>query len=118
MPTINLQFKNSGTVTATFTTPSSGINGTLIGNFTVPTAFNFTQMTVSFIFVNPSTSINCSNTPLFSVVLHDFKKNSFIAETLSNNIECPVFSDRLYQVNVSGNAYMEAGTVYEFVISI
>ena len=35
-----------------------------------------------------------------------------------DNIDCPVFSDRLYEVNVTGKNRMEEGTVEEFTISI
>lgn len=119
MPVITAVFSTiTPAASVTYTATASGINGTLLANLNITSAFNFTQLIISFTFVNPSQLIDCTAPQLFNVELIDFLKNSFIAETLSNNVECPLFTDRLYQVNVSGNAYMEAGKVYDYTISI
>lgn len=119
MPVITAVFSTiTPAASVTYTATASGINGTLLANLNITSAFNFTQLIISFTFVNPSQPIDCSAPQLFNVALIDFLKNSFIAETLSNNVECPLFTDRLYQVNVSGNTYMEAGKVYDYTISI
>lgn len=113
MPSITMTFTDALGISYTpLVKTAVGVNGTLVANYSITTAVKFRQAIIQFNFVNPSKSINCSATPIFSFALHDFKKNSFIAETLGNNIECPEFTDKLYQVNISGNAYMEAGEVY------
>ena len=107
MPSVTISFTNASGVTyAPLTRTALGVNGTLVANYSIYTAVKFKQAIITFTFVNPSNSINCSVTPIFSISLLDFKRNSLIAETLGNNIECPEFTDKLYQVNVSGNAYM------------
>lgn len=118
MPSITLVFTDSTNSSMTYTTTAIGVNGTLVANFTVSAGFKFRQVITSFTFINPSETIDCTGTQVFNIAILDLKKNSFVAETLGNNIECPQFDDRLYQVNISGNSYMEAGSVYEYTISI
>lgn len=79
MPTITLVFTDSANSTATYTTAAVGVNGTLVANYTITTAFKFRQVIASFTFINPSQTIDCTSTQVFSVALLDFKKNSFIA---------------------------------------
>lgn len=118
MPSITLTFTDAASSSVTYTKVAVGVNGTLVANYSITAAFKFNQIIATFTFVNPSTTIDCTGTQVFNIALLDFKKNSLIAETLGNNVECPDFTDKLYQVNVTGNAYMEAGSVYEYTISI
>ena len=41
--------------------------------------------------------------PVFAIRIYNFKINSIVGETLANNIECPTFQDRLYQIQIAGN---------------
>ena len=61
--------------------------------------------------MNPSTTLACENEVEYMVSLFDISYNSLISETIADNIDCPVFDDRLYQVNVTGKNRMEEGTV-------
>lgn len=79
MPTITIVFTNALGVSVTYTIASLGVNGTLLATYNIPTAFKFQQAIVSFNFVNPSKSLNCSSTPVFGLSFLDFKKNSIIA---------------------------------------
>ena len=107
MPSVTITFTDASGVTyAPLTRTAFEVNGTLVANYSICTAVEFKQAIITFTFVNPSNSINCSVTPIFSISLLDFKRNSLIAETLGNNIECPEFTHKIYQVNVSENAYI------------
>ena len=101
-----------------YTASAHLINGTMIVEYRTTAAVEFSQIVVSFNFVNPSRPLNCSLLPSFTVSIFDFTLNSIKAETLSNNIECPVFRNQLFAVNISGSSQMEAGSVYKFTISI
>jgi hypothetical protein len=96
MPTITLVFTDAASSSVTYSAIAVGVNGTLVANYTITSAFKFKQVIASFTFTNPSQVIDCESTQVFSVALLDLKKNSFIAETLGNNVECPEFTDRLY----------------------
>lgn len=95
--------------------------GYLFATFT-PQQFSsqvvFTSFSVGFNFRNPNTSIDCSAVPVFVISLFDFKGNSIFAQTLSNNKVCPVLSNRLFAINVTGNTKISAGSSSVFVVSI
>lgn len=87
LPVITAVFSTvTPAASVTYTVTASGINGTLLANFSINAAFNFTQVIISFTFINPSQPIDCSAPVLFNIALIDFLKNSLIAETLSNNV--------------------------------
>jgi hypothetical protein len=55
MPTMTVTFSTTSPSTSvTFSTLSMGTNGTLLANFSITSAFNFTQAIISFNFINPS----------------------------------------------------------------
>lgn len=86
MPTVTITFTDSNNVAVTYSQVALGVNGTLVVSFNTTSAFNFTQAIITFIFVNPSRAIDCSLTSVFNLGLIDFSKNSFIAQTLANNV--------------------------------
>ena len=62
------------------------INGTLITRFNVTSEVSFSEIHITFEFRNPKVALNCDILPVFTVSILDFKLNSILAETLSNNI--------------------------------
>lgn len=101
-----------------YTSEAHLINGTIIVEYNTLAAVDFSDILVEFEFINPNRALDCTQVPVFTISLFDFTLNSIIAETLGNNIECPEFSNKLFEVNISGSSQMEAGTVYEYTVSI
>ena len=86
-------------------------NGTITSKFTISSPVSFNSASIDFLFRNPSQPIDCSIVPVFVISLFDFTMNTIVAETLSNNIECPEFNSRLYNINVTGYLQMEQNSV-------
>lgn len=68
--------------------------------------------------MNPATAIDCSELPVYKLSIISINLNSIVAETLTNNIECPIFNDRLFIINITGKGIVKEGTVEEYTISI
>ena len=85
------------------------INGSMIVKFRVTQEVFFSAITILFEFRNPKVALNCDVLPVFTISILDFKLNAIRAESLSNNIECPEFKDRLYGINITGNIKIQAG---------
>ena len=79
---------------------------------------DFSTLTVKFAFKNPNETINCSITPVFTVSLFDFKSNSIYAQTLSNNQICPNMTTYLFDINITGNTRISAGSSSNFLINL
>ena len=85
------------------------VSGSLIVKFKVTDEVAFNSIKIEFDFRNPITALDCSVLPVFTLSILDFKLNAILAETLSNNIECPEFKDSLYGINITGNVKIQAG---------
>ena len=94
------------------------INGTLMSRFSIAPALSFSTLGISFAFRNPAQNIDCSIVPVFVVSLFDFKYNNILAQTYSNNLECPSFNGNLYAINVTGNLQLQTNSVNVFTISL
>lgn len=92
--------------------------GSLIVKFKVTSEVSFSSLSVAFDFRNPITALDCSVLPVFTLSILDFKLNAILAETLSNNIECPEFKDSLYGINITGNLKIQAGEIETFTIKL
>ena len=79
---------------------------------------NFTSFKISFMFRNPNKTVDCTVLPVFTVSLFDFKGKSIYAQTLSNNEVCPTFTTRLYEINVTGNTKISAGSSSPFYVTL
>ena len=83
-----------------------------------PTQLDFTTFNITFVFRNPNETINCQVNPVFTVSLFDFKGNSIYAQTLSNNQICPNLTTHLFDIKVTGNTKISAGSSSTFYITL
>ena len=83
-----------------------------------PSQLDFTTFNITFVFRNPNETINCKIGPVFTVSIFDFKGNSIYAQTLSNNQICPSLTTHLFDIKVTGNTKISAGSSSTFYITL
>ena len=104
--------------TASNITMSTGYLYAVFSATAFTSQINFTTFNITFMFRNPNVSIDCTNSPVFTISLFDFKSRSIYAQSLSNNNVCPSLSVYLASINVNGNTKIPAGSSSQFIVSL
>lgn len=83
----------------------------------IATNISFTNIKVQiFQWRNPNDAVDCTASPVFTVFLYNMKFNNVIVSTMLNNLDCVVFNNRLYKLQIEGNSVIESGTIANYSI--
>mgnify|MGYP003692484273 CR=1 FL=1 len=87
------------------------MTGKLIADFFIPSKLNIDKAVVNFEMRNPETAVECDEDTTYSISIYDYRYNKIIAKTLEKDTECPEFTEKLYDIDISGKTIIEGGNV-------